>query len=86
MWKLASFEETLPFPLLDLRAVTGLIDSVSFLSLGHVIIANRTGNEQKIRKYFRMSSAVHCRGVAQPGSAPALGAGGPRFKSGRPDH
>ncbi len=25
------------------------------------------------------------RGVAQPGSAPALGAGGPRFKSGRPD-
>src|SRR6267143_3313810 len=26
-----------------------------------------------------------CRGVAQPGSAPALGAGGPRFKSGRPD-
>src|SRR5215475_9869267 len=27
-----------------------------------------------------------CRGVAQPGSAPALGAGGPRFKSGRPDH
>ena len=26
-----------------------------------------------------------CRGVAQPGSAPALGAGGLRFKSGRPD-
>ena len=26
------------------------------------------------------------RGVAQPGSAPAWGAGGPRFKSGRPDH
>ena len=25
------------------------------------------------------------RGVAQSGSAPALGAGGPRFKSGRPD-
>jgi hypothetical protein len=25
------------------------------------------------------------RGVAQPGSAPALGAGGPRFESGRPD-
>ena len=30
-----------------------------------------------------LSSSV--RGVAQPGSAPALGAGGPRFKSGRPD-
>src|SRR5579864_2071988 len=27
-----------------------------------------------------------CRGVAQPGSAPALGAGGRRFKSYRPDH
>src|SRR4029077_7424929 len=25
------------------------------------------------------------RGVAQPGSAPVLGTGGPRFKSGRPD-
>ena len=25
------------------------------------------------------------RGVAQSGSAPALGAGGPRFESGRPD-
>ena len=32
------------------------------------------------------SIASNCRGVAQPGSAPALGAGGPRFKSGRPDH
>ena len=27
----------------------------------------------------------HCRGVAQPGSAPALGAGGRAFKSPRPD-
>ena len=26
------------------------------------------------------------RGVAQPGSAPAWGAGGRRFKSSRPDH
>ena len=26
------------------------------------------------------------RGVAQPGSAPVLGTGGPRFESGRPDH
>ena len=32
------------------------------------------------------SVASNCRGVAQPGSAPALGAGGPRFESGRPDH
>jgi hypothetical protein len=32
------------------------------------------------------SLPANCRGVAQPGSAPALGAGGPRFKSARPDH
>ena len=32
-------------------------------------------------KYLNTS----CRGVAQPGSAPALGAGGRRFKSYRPD-
>ena len=31
------------------------------------------------------SLRVFRRGVAQPGSAPALGAGGPQFKSGRPD-
>ena len=30
--------------------------------------------------------APSCRGVAQSGSAPALGAGGRRFKSCRPDH
>ena len=28
----------------------------------------------------------YSRGVAQPGSAPALGAGGRQFKSDRPDH
>jgi hypothetical protein len=31
-------------------------------------------------------SALAGRGIAQPGSAPALGAGGLRFKSGCPDH
>jgi hypothetical protein len=31
------------------------------------------------------SIASNCRGVAQPGSAPALGAGGPEFESRRPD-
>lgn len=44
MWKLTSVEETLPFALLGLTAVTGLIDGVSFLSLGHVFTANMTGN------------------------------------------
>jgi hypothetical protein len=31
------------------------------------------------------SRKQRCRGVAQPGSAPALGAGGRAFKSPRPD-
>ena len=34
----------------------------------------------------RGRQAAGRRGVAQLGSAPALGAGGPRFESGRPDH
>src|SRR6266404_7261098 len=40
----------------------------------------------KVQKCSRISTALQCRGVAQPGSAPALGAGGPEFKSRRPDH
>ena len=32
-----------------------------------------------------VSYTSQCRGVAQPGSAPAWGAGGRQFKSGRPD-
>jgi AcrR family transcriptional regulator len=39
----------------------------------------------RIRKDWALDSATPMRGVAQPGSAPALGAGGPRFESGRPD-
>ena len=42
----------------------------------------RGGIFQSAVKFMRST----CRGVAQPGSAPALGAGGPRFKSARPDH
>ena len=43
------------------------------------------------RRSSRLETAVKLafrsgRGVAQPGSAPALGAGGRRFESGRPDH
>ena len=42
-----------------------------------------TGNgERKMGNRYNQKS----RGVAQPGSAPALGAGGRRFKSNRPDH
>lgn len=44
MWKLTTVEEVLPFALLGLTGVTGLVDAVSFLSLGHVFTANMTGN------------------------------------------
>ena len=36
--------DPLPFALLALTAVTGLVDAVSFLGLGHVFTANMTGN------------------------------------------
>src|SRR5512140_3695026 len=36
-------------------------------------------------RMIRYRSRFFPRGVAQPGSAPALGAGGRRFKSSRPD-
>ena len=36
------------------------------------------------RAFFRVF--LTSRGVAQPGSAPALGAGGRWFESSRPDH
>jgi len=44
MLKLTSVDEALPFALLGLTWVTGLVDAVSFLSLGHVFTANMTGN------------------------------------------
>ncbi len=38
------------------------------------------------QKYQAGITLLSNRGVAQPGSAPALGAGGRRFKSALPDH
>ena len=37
-------EEPLPVLLCTLTAVTGVVDAVSFLALGHVFVANVTGN------------------------------------------
>src|SRR5215468_5172556 len=37
-------ERVIPYALLGLTAVSGLVDAVSFLSLGHVFTANMTGN------------------------------------------
>ena len=39
-----SENDPLPFALLALTAVTGIVDAVSFLGLGHVFTANMTGN------------------------------------------
>src|SRR6201981_1283472 len=37
-------EKVIPYALLAMTAVTGLVDAGSFLSLGHVFTANMTGN------------------------------------------
>jgi uncharacterized membrane protein YoaK (UPF0700 family) len=44
MWKGLTADSILPYVLLGMTAVTGLVDAVSFLSLGHVFTANMTGN------------------------------------------
>jgi uncharacterized membrane protein YoaK (UPF0700 family) len=44
MWKALTADSILPYALLGMTAVTGLVDAVSFLSLGHVFTANMTGN------------------------------------------
>ncbi len=46
-------------------------------------VSHRSG--YRLGKRARIETQLS-RGVAQPGSAPALGAGGPRFESARPDH
>jgi len=44
MWKALTADSILPYALLGMTAVIGLVDAVSFLSLGHVFTANMTGN------------------------------------------
>jgi uncharacterized membrane protein YoaK (UPF0700 family) len=44
MWKALTADSILPYVLLGMTAVTGLVDAGSFLSLGHVFTANMTGN------------------------------------------
>ena len=44
MWKAPTTDSILPYVLLGMTAVTGLVDAVSFLSFGHVFTANMTGN------------------------------------------
>jgi hypothetical protein len=44
MWKGLTADSILPYALLGMTAVTGLVDAISFLSLGHAFTANMTGN------------------------------------------
>ena len=37
-------EKVIPYALFGMTVVTGIVDAVSFLSLGHVFTANMTGN------------------------------------------
>ena len=53
-------------------------------------VGTRTAGPQPLSsgrrgKHLKSRRLQRCRGVAQPGSAPALGAGGRAFKSPRPD-
>src|ERR1700688_1204334 len=57
-------EKTIVRALLGMTAVTGLVDAVSFLSLGHVFTANMTGNVVflafAIERVSRLSVARSC--------------------------
>ena len=59
----------LPVLLLMLSLITGLVDSVSYLALGHVFVANMTGNVVLLG--FALAGAP---GLSVPASLAALGA------------
>src|SRR5579863_2271733 len=61
----------LPPMLLALTVVTGLVDSFSYLVLGHVFVANMTGNV-----VFLAFALVGARGFSIPASIASLGAFG----------
>jgi uncharacterized membrane protein YoaK (UPF0700 family) len=44
MEKASRVDQILPYALFGMTSVTGMIDAVSFLGLGHVFTANMTGN------------------------------------------
>src|SRR5690242_18946563 len=59
----------LPVILVSLTVVTGVVDAVSYLALGHVFVANMTGNV--IFLGFALAGAP---GLSAPASLTALGA------------
>jgi uncharacterized membrane protein YoaK (UPF0700 family) len=62
-------EKVIPYALLGMTAVTGLVDAVSFLSLGHILTANMTGNV-----VILAFAVAHAPGVSVARSLTALGA------------
>src|ERR1700675_1417376 len=60
-------ERVIPYALLGMTAVTGLVDAVSFLSLGHVFTANMTGNI-----VFLAFATAHVSGLSIARSLTAL--------------
>jgi uncharacterized membrane protein YoaK (UPF0700 family) len=66
-----SADGPLPPMLLGLTVVTGLVDSFSYLVLGHVFVANMTGNV-----VFLAFALIGARGFSIPASLAALGSFG----------
>jgi uncharacterized membrane protein YoaK (UPF0700 family) len=62
-----STEKVIPYALLGMTAVTGLVDAVSFLSLGRVFTANMTGNIVLLA-----FATAHVPGLSIPRSLTAL--------------
>jgi uncharacterized membrane protein YoaK (UPF0700 family) len=60
-------EKVIPYALLGMTVVTGLMDAVSFLSLGHVFTANMTGNI-----VFLAFATAHVSGLSIARSLTAL--------------
>src|SRR5437879_11469206 len=60
-------EKFIPYALLGMTVVTGLVDAVSFLSLGHVFTANMTGNI-----VFLAFATAHVSGLSVGRSLTAL--------------
>ena len=65
-------EKVIPYALLGMTAVTGLVDAVSFLSLGHVFTANMTGNIVLLA-----FATAHVSGLSIARSLTALDLSGP---------
>jgi uncharacterized membrane protein YoaK (UPF0700 family) len=63
----ASTEKVVPYALLGMTVVTGLVDAVSFLSLGRVFTANMTGNI-----VFLAFATAHVSGLSIARSSTAL--------------